>query len=64
MRELTAQEIAEVSGGKFYPDRTTYQFRDMVVGAIAGGLVGGPIGFAVGLAAGAITGYRTAYRAR
>jgi len=58
MRELTAQEIAAVSGGAFYPERTTYQFRDMVVGAVAGGIVGGPVGFAVGLAAGAITGYR------
>lgn len=70
MRDLTAQEVDEISGGRsyqgrttyrggnFYPDRTTYQFRDMVVGAIAGGLMGGPVGFAIGLAAGAITGYR------
>jgi uncharacterized protein YcfJ len=57
MRELTSQEVAAVSGARAYPERINYQFRDMVVGAIACGLVGGPVGFAVGLAAGAITGY-------
>ncbi len=58
MRELTTQEVAAISGAGYYSERINYQFRDMVVGAVAGGLMGGPVGFAVGLAAGAVTGYR------
>ncbi|WP_145481778.1 Blp family class II bacteriocin [Stenotrophomonas rhizophila] len=58
MREMSNEEVMQVSGGGIYNSGNRQQLRDMAVGAIAGGIMGGPIGAAVGLIAGSITGFR------
>lgn len=58
MREISREEVMQVSGAGIYTDNHRLQFRDMAANAIIGGLIGGPVGFAGGLLLGAITGYR------
>ncbi|MFL9582914.1 hypothetical protein [Stenotrophomonas sp. AB1(2024)] len=58
MREISSEEVMQVTGAGIYTDNHRLQFRDIAASAIIGGILGGPVGFAGGLVLGAITGYR------